>query len=390
MTGRLFAALTWVVVLLTPPLRRTLWLLAAFLWPSRLFGEYLAGISALAVVLAILGFFATVRLADRVILFLRRQTDPEDPLVRPHGGDGIAPLGIVVTLVWVVIAVFLGKLDLSLAGVAVLVGVGLVGGREGVVLPAPRPAPVPEPLPPPPPAEDGERIECAFTWLFNEEPYLKSGREHVFSASISVPKALYEHFKGQSHAVENDASFVEFVNAELGDEVVLTLASRLRQLVIEHGFDPLAEIHLAMAFTLSIVYASDAEEYGREYPKYPVETVVEKRGDCEDHAILCGALLHTLGHRCGLVLMSIEEDIGHAALVVEAPEPVEGVSFYVREMGAHMFYCEVTPGRHTTQTTTAVQWWLGMEPPEQAHDFRIFPIGAAGASPSAREGGLPT
>lgn len=374
MTGRLFAALVWIVVLLTPPLRRALWFGAVFLWPSKLLGAHLAGISILAVTLTVFGFFVTIRLADRAILYLRQRSDPEHPLLRAHGGDGIAPVGVLFTAAWVLMAASLGTFDLALAGVAVLVLVGLAGGKEVAVFPTPLPAPIPQPIPAPLPEED-DRIECSFTWHFNEEPYRKSGREHVFSTSVSVPRALYNHFKRQSHAVSDDESFVQFVNAELGDEVVLTLASRLRQLVLEHGFDRLAEIHLTMAFTLSIAYASDDKEYDYEYPKFPVETVVEKRGDCEDHAILCGALLHTLGHRCGLVLMSIEEGIGHAALVVEAPEPVEGVSFYVREMGTHMFYCEVTPGGSTTQTTTAVQWWLGMEPPPQAHNFRIFPIG---------------
>lgn len=378
MTGRLFGALVWVVVLLAPPLRRALWFGAVFLWPSRLFGENRVGISILAVTLTVLGFLVTVRLADRAISSLRQRSDPEDPLLRAHGGDGIAPVGILVTAVWALVAASLGTFDLALAGVAVLVVVGLAGGKEVAVFPTPLPALIPQPIPAPLP-HGGDTIECSFTWHFNEEPYRKSGREHVFSASVSVPRSVYEHFKSQSHAVTDDASFVQFVNAELGDEIVLGLASRLRQLVLEHGFDGLGEIHLTMAFTLSIAYASDDEEYGCEYPKYPVETVVEKRGDCEDHAILCGALLHTLGHRCGLVLMSIEEEIGHAALVVEAPEPVEGVSFYVREMGAHMFYCEVTPGGSTTQTTTAVQWWLGMEPPPQAHNFRIFPIGLSRA-----------
>lgn len=385
MTGRLFAALVWLPVLLLPTLRRGLAAVAAFLWPSRLLGDGLTATPAPSIIVVAIGFVVTAWLAGHAIRLLRRQADADDPLFRPHGGDAIAAIGLLVTLAWLVLTIVVAKLELPLAGAAVLVLVGLIGGREPVVLPAPSPAPSPRPLPPlprPRPEEEEEEgdkgtLERSFTWLFNEEPFRKAGREHSFSASLTVPRSLYEAFRGRSHAVVGDASYIEFVNAELDDEVVMALASRLRQLGVEHGFDRLTEIHLAMAFTLSIVYASDEAEYGREYPKYPVETTVDQRGDCEDHAILCGAVLHGLGHRCGLVLMETGGGGGHAALVVEAPAPVDGVSFRVRQIGTEMFYCEVTPGQVTTKTTTAVQWWLGMAPPGDARNFKVFPIGTA-------------
>jgi hypothetical protein len=67
----------------------------------------------------------------------------------------------------------------------------------------------------------------------------------------------------------------------------------------------------------------------------------------------------------------------------EAPEPIEGISFHVPQLGADMFYCEVTPADVTTATTTAIGWWLGMEPPKDASGFRVLPIEGA---PSVRAG----
>jgi hypothetical protein len=49
-----------------------------------------------------------------------------------------------------------------------------------------------------------------------------------------------------------------------------------------------------------------------------------------------------------------------------------------------MFYCEVTPADVTTATSTAVQWWLGMEPPKEASGFKVLPIQGAPMPVSSR------
>jgi hypothetical protein len=102
--------------------------------------------------------------------------------------------------------------------------------------------------------------------------------------------------------------------------------------------------------------------------------LVDMKGDCEDHANLCAAILYRLGYRVALVLLSTG-DSGHAAIAVETPIPVEGLTFYVPELGCQMAYAEVTPGDLTTQETTAVQWWLGKAPPDGSN-YSLYPIKA--------------
>jgi predicted transglutaminase-like cysteine proteinase len=389
MTGRLFASLVWLPVLLLTPLRRAFGTVALVFWPSaRLDNSLLltpVRLAFVAVVLAV-AYAATAWLAERLIVGLRAHADPEDEVVRAHGGDGIFALALFVTIVWAVVGLVLRCLDLPLVAAAILMIVGLSGGRETPVVPTPAPMPVPVPPQPLPEPDAGGGSEDAdgdaafarvYAWLFNEEPHRKNGREYSFKTHLVVPREVYTGFKNRPHAVETPSSFVEFATAELDDEVVTAVATRLRGIVSEHGYDRLSEIHLAMAFTLSLRYASDEDEFGGEYPRFPVETLVDKRGDCEDHAILCGAILYRLGHRVALVLMDTGPKVGHAALAVEAPVPVEGVSFHSSETGTEMFYCEVTPGDVTTETTTDVQWWLGMAPPKEASGFRVFPISGA-------------
>ncbi len=396
MTGRLAASLVWIAVVLVRPLREAVASLTTIFWPSAKLDESLLHTPVrLVFVVACfgIGYAVTVWLAGKLIRWARAQSGPEDELLRPHGGDALTPVAVLATLVWLGACLALKCLTMPLAGAAVLVLIGMAGARETPVVPMPLPRPLPRPpapLPEPDPdadrhAEDGEDESFfyrVYGWLFNEEPFRKNGREHALRSRLRLERATYERFKAMPHTVETDADFVKFADAELDDEVVTNAAARLRAIVAEHGFDRLTEVHLAMAFTLSLRYADDDADYGGEYPKFPVESLVDKRGDCEDHAILCGAILHRLGHRVALVLMSTGSKTGHAALAVEAPEPLEGVSFHVPQLGADMFYCEVTPADVTTATTTAVQWWLGMEPPKDASGFKVLPIEGAPSAPA--------
>lgn len=390
MTGRLVASLLWLPVVLVAPLRSAFISLSEILWPSAKLDPRLLRTPLRLVFLGALlalGYVLTAWAADRAVRWLRSDGGENLALLRPHGGDTLTPTAIVITLLWLVLAAVLGALSIPLVLAAILVAIGITGDREKPIIPSPSPMPAPRPpapIPEPPrtedfdeDSEDEEFFRRVFKWLFNEEPFRKRGREHAFKTGLTIPKKSYAEFKARPHAVNSDGDYVGYADAELDDDVVNAVASRVRALTDTHHFDRLAEIHLAMAFTLSIAYASDEAEYGRDYPKFPAETLVDKRGDCEDHAILCGAVLHRLGHRVGLVLMDTTGRFGHAALVVESPERIEGVAFPVPEFGCDMFFCEVTPSSRTTETTTGVQWWLGMKPPNEAHNFRVLPIGGS-------------
>lgn len=89
------------------------------------------------------------------------------------------------------------------------------------------------------------------------------------------------------------------------------------------------------------------EENG-EYPRYPVETLVEG-GDCEDKAILLAALLRSLGYRTALLVF--KGDPGHMAVGVDCPDCWG--SYYLKD-GVKYFYLE----------TTGPGWYVGEVPEE--------------------------
>ncbi len=393
LNARTLSSLLWMVLVLVPPLRAGVERVAQALWPDGgIFARLASGSPRWVPFLALvaMGYAAVWALLKFVVLPYIQEVD-RDPAAPPGPGqgffiptgrpDGASVLALLVTAMWLVFLAALTVVTLPWVVGAVLIVVGVV--RQGY-LPRPRPEPSPVPVPPSPlPAppspprsteeEDAVNYYRTYQWWFDETPYLRSSNPTKQEMRLAIPKAKYQEFKARSHAVSAPGDIVAFANADLDGDWVRETAAKLRSITGASELDELGEIHLAMAFTLSMAYADDTVEHGGEYPKFPIESLVDKRGDCEDHAILCGAVLHVLGHRTSLVLMEVDTGGGHAALAVKADVPIGGKFFDAA--GERLYYCEVTPASVTTETSPSVQWWLGMEPPAGARGFRLFPIG---------------
>jgi len=400
MGARLISSAIWVLLLIIPPVRLLIERMSQFLWPAAQPFSALSQLHSRWVpftVVVALGYLATCG----IFHFVLREFDVWGDT---RGTPTLRGPAIGVTVAWIVLTALVGSLTVPLSLVAILVILPFLGTDQAAPSPTPPPAPSPTPTPPeplpglpddpsppeptpdapdpaPPSDEDkdkeGEWLHRSYSWLFNEEPYRKAGRNHRFSLRLSIRKSHYDELRERNHRVPRDEK-VELVNEQLDHERISELAAKIRQISEEEGFDELAEIHLAMAFTLSMEYAYDDEVYGREYPKFPVEMLADKEGDCTDFSAVCGALLYRLGHETAYVLMDFpHEEAGHAALGVHPPVPHSGS--YLQKQGntdQKYYYCEVTPSTSTTtSTSTSVQWWLGKDLPDRAQNFKVYPIG---------------
>ena len=104
----------------------------------------------------------------------------------------------------------------------------------------------------------------------------------------------------------------------------------------------LQEVGNVVCFTRSIPYATDEETHGvPEYANYPVETLYDKAGDCEDHAILSACLLFYLGHDVGLFFLKFA-DTAHAAMGYNTKEGSGPFSVRANN-GNEYYYVETVP-----------------------------------------------
>jgi len=187
-----------------------------------------------------------------------------------------------------------------------------------------------------PPGFSGECVPLTYQWEYRQGSGGKAVT-HSFALTFNMPEELYSYYSGIERAPISDYSV--YVTHPSDDYVLQALVEELKNMAEEKGFDLLETANFAASFVQdvnSIAYATD--EVGEEYPKYPLETLRDKEGDCEDSSVLVAALLQLLGY--DVVLISFpsigEEYTGHMGVGVAgdfggASYLYEGIDYYYLE-----------------------------------------------------------
>lgn len=102
----------------------------------------------------------------------------------------------------------------------------------------------------------------------------------------------------------------------------------------------------AVAFVQSLEYLPDGGTGEVEYPKYPIETIYEKGGDCEDTSLLLCGIIRSMGYDSVLVIFDTHVGVGILG------EGLEGTYYDVD--GRKYYYTE----------TTGENWKIGEMPEE--------------------------
>jgi hypothetical protein len=189
-------------------------------------------------------------------------------------------------------------------------------------------------------------IRKDFTWAYGGE---------TWAITLYIPEQLYDYY---SHRIRvPTADYSVYVTHPLDDEYISTIISEFDVIATEEGYDDVQVVELVVAFVQSLPYTSDdgTTEFD-EYPRYPLETLVDGGGDCEDTSILTSALLD--GMEYGSVLFHLPEHVG--------------VGVDVDHHGSYWLYEDVS---YYYVETTGEGWGIG-ELPEvhQGQSATIYPI----------------
>jgi len=118
--------------------------------------------------------------------------------------------------------------------------------------------------------------------------------------------------------------------AEYADSVLDECAKKL-------DLNEFETLNLILTFVQSIKYVDDIDwkDKYEEYPKYPLETLYDQCGDCEDKVILLGAILKARGYNVAYVVFP-----GHMLLGVGLGGGATGDYYYCN--GTRYYYAETT------------------------------------------------
>lgn len=127
---------------------------------------------------------------------------------------------------------------------------------------------------------------------------------------------------------------IKFVTYE--DKYIVALADAFEEKYASQGVAVLLD-HV-LRFTQYVPYQLDSEYMGQEeYWKFPVETLFEGGGDCEDTAFLFCAVVKALGFDTAALMFE-----GHMAAAVTFDGQPSGPSVFVGANGSKYLYCETT------------------------------------------------
>lgn len=157
------------------------------------------------------------------------------------------------------------------------------------------------------------------------------------SFTLTVPKEYYEYYRNKPHSGK---SFENYALSEHDRQLLSKMIDGFVEQGKLNGFTNDQNVLNVIAFVQAMPYTSDSVTTGYdEYPRYPIETLVDGGGDCEDSAILAAALLTEMGY--GTVLIGLP---GHMALGVKGSENISG-SYYMHN-GSRYYYVETTASGH--------------------------------------------
>ena len=190
--------------------------------------------------------------------------------------------------------------------------------------------------------------------------YQWSHKGKDYQLSYSFDPEPYYYYQGLSHTVRDYEDYVKYATPE--DETVVELAGRLHTLALDAGLSTEEEAQFILNFVQSLKYAQDNTTTGiGEYPRYPVETLVDQMGDCEDTAILLVSLAEAVGiESVLLILPEATEDAGHAAAGLAVN--LTGSHYTLQDV--EFYYAE----------TTGSGWTIGTMPEFESTEAYVYAV----------------
>ncbi len=206
--------------------------------------------------------------------------------------------------------------------------------------------------------EDIQETPSSEELIIREYSWAYGGEEWTWE--LRVYQSMYDYFKEMPRPPTTDYSV--YVTNPLDNPYIDRLVENLNKAAAKENYSEYQTVEFATAFVQSLPYTTDsATSPFDEYPRYPIETLVDNGGDCEDTSILLASILDGMGY--GVILIGLPE---HCAVGVKGGDNIYGT--YWEYEGEKYFYIE----------TTGSGWPIGELPDKyaeaSAHLYPMVPV----------------
>lgn len=188
-------------------------------------------------------------------------------------------------------------------------------------------------------------ISRGFTWTFR-------GRSQRLR--IQIPMWLYTYYLARPRY----SDYTVYLMDPFDEPVISAVASQLSKYAHRNRLSELETIDFVAAWIHSLEYVpDDVSTPYTNYPRYPIETLAHRGGDCEDASILLASILRALNYEVGLIQLP-----GHLQVGI-----VRGHSF----PGT---YYDFDGKRYYVLEATGEGWSVGEMPPnEEGKTGKVIP-----------------
>ncbi len=185
-----------------------------------------------------------------------------------------------------------------------------------------------------------------FSWSYMGTEWTLT--ETVANASYISYHDLPKTYDYPSYVTKNDA-------------IIVNIAAELKSDAETRGYN---NAQFILSFVQNVPYGTDENTTGlSNYPRYPVETLVDHIGDCKDHSFLYVSLMESQPVNVSMVLLQLMPSnggVGHMAAGIWASGYT---GTYFQYDGRDYFYCE----------TTSPGWRIGQMPPQvEGYDVTVL------------------
>lgn len=181
-----------------------------------------------------------------------------------------------------------------------------------------------------------------------------------YSMKQTFDRSDYVHYR----SINRHWRYKDYVKESPYHQVIKPIVQELSKFCQGQGFSQWETVEFLVVFVQSLEYQKETSS--PEYPKYPIETLVERGGDCEDTAILLAAIFREMG--ISTILISPP---GHMATAI-AIDGKQGT--HIKWKGKNYHYIE----------TTGNSWEIGTVPKVYLGQMTVHEIpGKSWAAPLA-------
>lgn len=159
---------------------------------------------------------------------------------------------------------------------------------------------------------------------------------------VDIPFKKYAEYRNStvvSRHLSNDVYSYVTVNDPIMQTLIVTLSEKTS------GMSDLERANCVLKLVQSIEYKYDDDTRGQsDWFKYPIETLWDMNGDCEDHAILYATLMEGLGYDTVLFYVYCYDSNGTltAAHLATGLDVSGGSGKSLTYNGTEYYYCEAT------------------------------------------------